>query len=137
MSVSEEIINVLDALAERFGMVIDWTAQNVIPYIEQLLVKLINYEIVTSVIWLIFGIIFLFIGKWGIKKTQECYKKYKKDEWSDWCVAAVFVGIGTGVVFLFSIIIIMFQVFDIATCLTLPEKIIFDELKSLMTTSIN
>lgn len=131
MSVSDEIIKVLDALAEKFGMVIDWTSQNVIPYLEQLCGKYVNYEIVTSVIWLIFGIICLFVGKWSIKKTQYCYKRYKENKHSDWDVGAVFSGIGVGVAFLVGIIVIMCQMFDIATCLTFPEKIIFDELKSI------
>ena len=33
---SEEIIKVLDALAEKFGVAVDWTSANVIPYLEQL-----------------------------------------------------------------------------------------------------
>lgn len=32
----EEIIKVLDALAEKFGLAIDWTSNNVIPYLETL-----------------------------------------------------------------------------------------------------
>ena len=134
MSVSDEIIKVLDALAEKFGMVIDWTSQNVIPYLEQLCGKYVNYEIVTSVIWLIFGIICVFVGKWGIKKTKQCYNKYKEiSRMNDWDVAAIFAGIGTGVAFLVGVIVIMTQVFDIATCLTFPEKIILDEFKSIYT----
>ena len=45
---SEEIIKVLDALAEKFGVAVDWTSANVIPYLEQLCSKCVNYEIATS-----------------------------------------------------------------------------------------
>ena len=69
---SEEIIKVLDALAEKFGLAVDWTSANVIPYLEQLCGKYVNYEIVTSVVWLILGIILMFVGKFGIKKTKYC-----------------------------------------------------------------
>ena len=131
MSVSDEIIKVLDALAEKFGMAIDWTSQNVIPYLEQLCGRYINYEIVTSVIWLILGIICLFGGKWGIKKVQYCYKRSKEDKWSNWDVGAIFTGIGVGLVILTGVIVIVCQLFDIATCVIFPEKIILDELKSI------
>ena len=47
---SDEIIKILDALAERVGLVIDWTSKNVIPYLEQLSTKYINYEIATSIV---------------------------------------------------------------------------------------
>lgn len=134
MSVSDEIIKVLDALAEKFGMVIDWTSQNVIPYLEQLCGKYVNYEIATSVVWLIFGIICLFVGKWAIKKTKFCYNKYHEiSRYNYWDMAAVFVGIGAGITILTGIIVGMCQVFDIVTCLTFPEKIILDELKSIYT----
>ena len=33
---SDEVIKVIDALAERFGIVIDWSSENVIPYLQQL-----------------------------------------------------------------------------------------------------
>lgn len=134
MSVSDEIIKVIDALAERVGVVIDWTSQNATPYLEQLCGKYVNYEIVTSVIWFIFGIVCIFVGKYGIKKTKQYYNKYKETiRMNDWDVAAIFAGIGTGVAFLVGVIVIMAQVLDITTCLTLPEKIILDELKSIYT----
>ena len=54
---SEEIIKVLDNLAERFGVAVDWTSTNVIPYLQELCSKYITYEIATSVTWLVIGIL--------------------------------------------------------------------------------
>lgn len=128
---SEEIIKVLDALAEKFGLAVDWTSANVIPYLEQLCGKYVNYEIATSVVWLILGIILMLVGKFGIKKTKYCYNKYKENVYSDWDVGSIFAGIGTGVALLTGVIVIICQVFDIVTCFTFPEKIILDELMSI------
>ena len=134
MSVSDEIIKVIDALAEKVGVAIDWTSQNVIPYLEQLCGKYINYEIATSVVWFIFGIICLFVGKWAIKKTKYCYNKHHEISGCNyWDVGAILVGIGAGIALLIGICVCMTQVFDIVTCLTFPEKIIIDELKSIYT----
>lgn len=38
----------------KFGIAIDWTAENIMPYIEQLCAKFINFEIYTSVFWICF-----------------------------------------------------------------------------------
>ena len=128
MSVSNEIIKVLDLLAEKFGIAVDWTSQNIIPYLEQLCGRYINYKITISIIWLILGIICLFVGKWGIKKVQYCYKRCQEDMYNDWGIGAVFLGIGTGFIILMGVIIIIYQLFNITTCATFPEKIILDEL---------
>ena len=48
MSFSSQFIEVLDALCAKFGIVIDWTSQNVMPYLTDLATRLISYEIWTS-----------------------------------------------------------------------------------------
>ena len=134
MSVSDEIIKVLDALAEKFGLVIDWTSQNVIPYLEQLCGKYVNYEIATSVVWLLFGIICFFIGKWATKKTKYCWNKHCEiEKTNDWDCVAIVTGMLAGIAIIISVCVCMQQVFDIVTCLTFPEKIILEELKLLYT----
>ena len=36
MKVSKEIIEVLDYIGEKIGVTIDWTSDNVIPYVKEL-----------------------------------------------------------------------------------------------------
>ena len=55
MEISEQVIKVLDAVCDKFGIAIDWTSNNVIPYIEQLGNKIIIYDICNSIMWLIIG----------------------------------------------------------------------------------
>ena len=129
---SEEIIKVLDALAEKFGVAVDWTSANVIPYLEQLCGKYVNYEIATSVIWMLFGIGCLILGRVLFKKMKYCFGKSDgMDEGNGYSWGCVFAGIGCGVAIIIGLIVVMCQIFDIATCFTFPEKIIIDELKSI------
>lgn len=128
---SEEIIKVLDALAEKFGLAIDWTSANVIPYLEQLCGKYVNYEIATSIVWLLLGIGFLFLAKWLLKKTKYFYNE---TDWEDdYGVGCIFTGIGFGIAIITGLIMIITQTFDIVTCFTFPEKIIIEELNSIYT----
>ena len=53
MEVSEQVIEVLDAVCDKFGIAIDWTSNNVIPYIEQLGNKIVAYDICMSIMWLV------------------------------------------------------------------------------------
>ena len=48
MTVSNQIIAVLDAICEKFGIVIDWTASNIMPYLQDLCKRIVTYEIATS-----------------------------------------------------------------------------------------
>lgn len=136
MSISDEIIKILDVLAEKFGIAVDWTSENVIPYLEQLCNKYIDYEVATSVVWIIFGVTLLILGIYGIglaKKFNEKYDKFKHtNPYNEYDVAAVITSVGVGVAFFVGTIIILVQCFDIVTCLTFPEKIILEELKDLI-----
>jgi len=133
LKVSEQIIQVLDALCDKLGIAIDWTAQNVIPYVEELCARYIRYEIVTSIVWIAFAFIlfgltiYLYIQiskhkEWGIEQYS-----YGGDN-----IGRVLIYVGMFVLSAIIGIIIMTQVFDIVTCLTLPEKTIIYELKYLL-----
>ena len=41
---SEEIIKVLDNLGQKFGIAIDWTSQNVLPYLQDLMNRFISLQ---------------------------------------------------------------------------------------------
>ena len=130
---SEEIIKVLDALAEKFGLAVDWTSANVIPYLEQLCGKYVNYEIATSVVWTMLGLLFFIVG-------IICYKiVYKHKDWgvtyyetiSDDYFGRGLIYFGVILIFVVASLMVITQIFDIVTCFTFPEKIIIEELKSI------
>ena len=126
---SEEVIKILDVFAERFGLAIDWTSVNVLPYLQQLYDKCVTYEIVTSVMWILIGICLLFSGKYLIKMMKYCWKKYKEDWTADYDIITIGLGVFAGVIIIGGTIIILCQIFDIITCITFPEKIIIRELQ--------
>ena len=130
---SEEIIKVLDALSEKFGLTVDWTSANVIPYLEQLCDKYVNYEIATSVVWIMLGLLFFIVG-------IICYKiVYKHKDWgvtyydtiSDDYSGRGLIYFGVISIFVVASLMVITQIFDIVTCFTFPEKIIIEELKSI------
>lgn len=127
MTMSQQIIDVLNALCEKFGIVIDWTGKNVIPYLEQLGSRIISYEICTSWAWMVLGIV-LFITM--IVAVGICIKGYSLEECEydriDWIFTGGLVNIP---LFILSIAIILTQTFDIIQAYTIPELTIIDFIK--------
>lgn len=130
---SEEIIKVLDALGEKIGIAINWTSENVMPYLQQLCSKYITYEIATSIVWLLVGICSLFVGKCLIEKTKQYWKRYE-EEASDFDIMATVFGMLAVCVIIVGIIVILCQTMDIVTCVTFPEKMLIEEIQSIYET---
>lgn len=128
MTVSEQIIEVLNYICEKVGLVIDWSVvfanENVIPYIELLCRKFITYEIATSVIWIVIGVILLIIVALACRGIKKCIEQ-KEEEITILLALVVIICSVAGV------LIILNQAFDIVTCITFPEKILIEELKSI------
>lgn len=130
--VSDEIIKVLDAFANKIGVTVNWTQDNILPYLQKLCDKYVTYEMATSVFWIVIGVCLLFPGKYLVGKFKSYMKQDDESGLDDFesllcimsVVCAVFC-IGGG------IFVIGSNIFDIITCLTFPEKVILDELQSV------
>lgn len=117
MSFSENFINIMDAIGERLGIAIDWTNQNMMPYLEQLAQRIINYEISMSIFYIVVFALMLIVG---IKIFLKGKKIIHDDEFGifpmviGFCImVGALVGIGT-------------YATDIITAMTLPEKTIIE-----------
>lgn len=71
---STEVIKILDDLAERFGIAIDWTSDNVMPYLTELFDRFITYKIVMHTM----PILLFVIGVIGLYVSLSKYFKYNK-----------------------------------------------------------
>lgn len=50
---SNEIIKVLDNLGQKFGIAIDWTSQNILPYLQDLMNRFISLQSTKAIIWIV------------------------------------------------------------------------------------
>ena len=124
---SKEIIEVLDALSDRLGMSIDWTQNNIIPYLQEICNKYVNYEIATSIVWIVVGVLFLVAAIWAVKKAIKVNNDTSIDEDVTALLVCVLVVLAVALSVI-GVITILEQVFDIITCYTFPEKIIIEKL---------
>ena len=123
MQISNQVIEILDYLCEKLGVTVDWTSENVLPYLAELCGKYVRYEIATSIVWIVVGIVLTVISCVLLKKAVAEIKKdiyYFNEECWEFAAALCIVCI------IASFIIIICQVFDIVECCTIPEKVIFE-----------
>lgn len=131
MKVSEQIIQVLDALCEKFGLVVDWTGANVVPYLTELCSRVCTYEIATSIFWTIIGAIMLI----GSIVYHRCSWKNPID-WNTYDITSKQVNAVLSIVLLVvfglvGTIIICTQALDIIQAICIPELTIIEKIKSL------
>lgn len=106
MEISNEIIEILNFLCEKIGFTIDWTTDNIIPYIQMLCEKFIKWQIGTSITWIVIAIVAAIVA--FIFSEIECESGIF---WITLAVALIVIGI---------------QTFDIVECVVFPEKAIYD-----------
>ena len=132
MEISNQVIEVLDAVCDKFGIAIDWTSNNVIPYIEQLGNKIIAYDICMSIMWLVVGCIPLTIA-YLIKKFLNKKKLEAEDKPNDYYFTdgtldkkaedCYFV---IGILLVVAIVIGIDSIQSIIQDITFPEKTIIE-----------
>lgn len=128
MIVSDQIIAVINDVCAKFGIVIDWTQENVIPYLQDLFARYITYTIVMNICHVIIPWIVFFIALAIFKRN------FPKADWYDLTLSGFLVivsGIAMGVSLILGIGSLIIAVEEITVCLTIPEKIIFDYIISL------
>lgn len=127
---TSEIIEVLDDLSRRFGVAIDWTSSNMLPYLQTLTRKYANYILATRSLELAVGVLLLI----GCAKLVKVYRKIKDGE-SDWWdeeFYGMLCCIAIGVTFVFGCGMIFDSLWTIITCITFPEKLILNELLQML-----
>ena len=136
MNVSDQIIQVIDNLCEKFGLAIDWTSENVLPYLSTLCAKLVTYEIWTSVAWMsimiVMSIASVIVTKRLVPIFKDGLEKDRRNYDVGWGIGTGFSIFGLCILYLATIIVIVTQIMDIIQCVTFPEMYIFEYVQSVL-----
>lgn len=133
MTVSDQIIAVLNDLCAKFGLAIDWSAENVVPYIQDVCSRLVRYEVLTSIaVCVVFAsVLGVMYGMWQYFE-KRAQKELEKRSYSGYSESAMFFQVVFWIFVFVYIIILSCQIFDIIGCLTIPEKMIFEYVSSIL-----
>lgn len=85
---SQEIINVLNYIGEKIGVAIDWTADNVLPQVLDILGRFRMFQIIGLSIWLfvfaVLALVFSHFGKIFISNYKSCAKNHDDNFWFEY-----------------------------------------------------
>ena len=124
----EEVIKILDHLGSQFGLAIDWTSDNVLPYLSELSNKYINWRISSDIFYLILSVAMILIS---ILSWIVLNKKY--DGYSDWeDFMRVLIAIVCFCVIGIFFIVLLVNCYDIIKCCTCPEIAIAGYIKAYL-----
>lgn len=130
---SEEIIKVLDELGKRFGIVIDWSNQNIMPYLQELLKRFICYQNITACVWIIISIAMTICGVIMIKFLNKWQKSdgYNSDSYDDDELLAVLGYIFSILIIALGIGLIIGNTLGIVKNICMPEMVVYEYIKNI------
>lgn len=145
---SDQIIKVLEYLGEKFGIAIDWTTENIMPYAEELFKRFVTMKIIYTSIGIFTGLvatviaIVLFIkiikGFLWIKEHEECIALW--DIYQSGTIEPSGLGILTIFVVLFctitAIIALCINVPNLIEWIIVPEVQFVKEIAALLGTTV-
>lgn len=123
MNFSNQLITLLDDLGRRFGLAIDWSQENIMPYLQELAGKYISWEMATSWMWIALGAVLILSGIALIVLDVEDVFGYSASGFG-YIFGSLFLLVGLVIVFM--------EAYDILTCIYFPEKQILDYITLLM-----
>lgn len=125
VTLSSQIIEVLNDLTRRFGIFIDWNQQNIIPYLQDFLIRYVRYMFFEKIIWLViffcdFSIVVIF---------HKHIIKFAYDKAGIPESLTTFIIIVVCTLFIIEIID---NTFGMVKIITIPEMVIIDIIKDVI-----
>lgn len=129
MELTNQTIAAIDHLCSKFGIAIDWSAENVLPYLQDLYDRYIRYQM-SRLFLEMFFIIALMIGMgfW----LRFCFKKQRGTDicsgWHEVWFASIVV---CGCCFAIGTFLMIVSVGSIIKCNMVPEMVFISAIASL------
>lgn len=74
-TVADQIIQVIEYIGQKFGIAIDWSAENILPIAQTLMEKIARWYIAENVFFIALSLVGLIVG---IIAFPKCIKKFSK-----------------------------------------------------------
>lgn len=130
-----EVIKVLNHLGDQFGIVIDWSSANVMPYLNDLMTRMIKYGMYINIYHIIYAI---FITALFIIVTIVLYKIaykiiLKSEENEEYVNSAKILSTAFAISLVVTVIVALIEIGNIKECIadiielnTVPEKYVIE-----------
>ena len=128
-----ELAKVFDKIAEKFGIVVDWTQKDVLPYIQDLMQQYRNLEIIQDVIAIIICTLIVISGIFLIKHICKAgNKSVFRDYDNDISVFGLAVIVFYGATLIVCIPISVVTINDMLRWIFVPEAQFLEDISYLL-----
>lgn len=143
MTFSEQFKDIFNMLCEKIGIAIDWTQDNIVPYVMELCKRFVILNVVEEAIWLVSGIAAVVIVGFLSKKLFKDYRKCASTRedtfwWERFCGdvspknGTFIVFIVGGVALIFGLIAIPCSISELLKWAIVPEVQLIKEITSFI-----
>ena len=109
-------------------MAIDWGSENVLPYLRELFDRFIQYNIVTSILWIIIASMIIIATIILLNKYKNFGTSTNRDGSKDYFTRIIVIVVCIGI----PILCILCQLFEIVEYIILPELSVYNKFTSLL-----
>ena len=131
----DEVIKVLNHLGDQFGVAIDWSSTNVMPYLNDLMARMIKYGIYINIYHIIYDIFItvLFIIVTIVLYKIACKMILRSEENKEYVNSAKILSTAFAISLVTTVIVALIEIGDIKDCIadiielnTVPEKYVVE-----------
>lgn len=131
----DEVIKVLNHLGDQFGVAIDWSSTNVMPYLNDLMARMIKYGIYINIYHMIYAIFIaaLFIIVTIVLYKIACKMILKSEENEEYINPAKILSTAFAISLVTTVIVALIEIGNIKDCIadiielnTVPEKYVVE-----------
>ena len=124
---ADEIIKVINELASRFGIAIDYTNENIMPYLAELVEKLARYKIIEFFVVSILLLALLVAGFFFAKKMYKL-----SDKSFDWEEVAIIYYVAYSVFVVLSLLFLLYSISYVIKWIVVPELAAYEYLIGML-----
>lgn len=130
-----EVIKVLNHLGDQFGVAIDWSSANVMPYLNDLMTRMIKYGIYINIYHIIYAIFItaVFIIVTIVLYKIACKMILRSEENEEHINSAKILSTAFAISLVTTVIVVLIKIGNIKDCIadiielnTVPEKYVIE-----------
>lgn len=131
----DEVIKVLNHLGDQFGVAIDWSSANVMPYLNDLMSRMIKYGIYINIYHIIYAIFItaVFIIVTIVLYKIACKMILRSEENEEHINSAKILSTAFAISLVTTVIVVLIEIGNIKDCIadiielnTVPEKYVIE-----------
>lgn len=125
------VIEIIELLSEKFGIVVDFTKENIVPYAIDLSNRYINYFIAISIFKIIVFALIIAILIMAIKIIDKIKNKAEKDsdKYEACLLMQIIIALIAAAAIISAMICIPVFIIDIIKAIYIPDIVIFEILR--------